>query len=89
MGGVDHEDGEFILDCGIVGFLDIRSVHVEGLLCAEEGGVVADCSLEMGIVEVGWSWRWLWIGDVEQIDVGNGTAVWRNSTVVAAIGVLW
>ena len=75
MGGVDHEDGEFVLDRWIVGFLDVRTVHVEGFLGAEEGGIVTHGVAELGVVEVRWGWWWLWVWDIEKIDVGDWTTV--------------
>lgn len=82
LGGVDHENGELVLDRRVVGFLDVRAVHVKGFLSAEEGGIIAHRIAELGIVEVrGRRWR-LRIGDVEKIDIRDGSTVGRRAKVV-------
>ena len=70
LGGVDHEDGEFVLDGWIVGFFDVGAVHFEGFLGAEEGGVCADGMLEVGVVVVDGGGCWLWVRNIEEVDVG-------------------
>ena len=78
--GIDHEDGKLVLYRRVVRLFDIRTVHVEGLLGAEEGGIVTHGVAELGIVEVCGGWRWLWIGHVQKVDIRDGTAVGRGSS---------
>ena len=72
LGGVDHEDGEFVLDGGVVGFLDVCTVHFEGFLRAEEGGSGADGVLEVAVGVVEGGGCRLWVGNVEEVDIGDG-----------------
>ncbi len=79
LGGVDHENSELVLDCRVVGFLNIRAVHVKGLLGAEEGSIVAHRIAELSIVKIRRRrWR-LRVGDVEKIDIGDGPAIGRRA----------
>lgn len=79
MRGVDHENGKLVLDRRVVGFFDIRAVHVKGFLGAEEGSIVAHRIAELSIVEVGGRWWRLRVGNVEKIDVGDWSAIGRRA----------
>ena len=79
LGGVDHENSELVLDCRVVGFLDIRAVHVKGFLGAEKGSIIAHSIAELSIVEVCGRWWRLRVGDVKQIDVGDWPAIGRRT----------
>lgn len=79
LGGVDHENGELVLDGRVVGFLDIRAVHVKGFLSAEEGSIIAHRIAELSIVEVRGRWWRLRVGDVEKIDIRDRSAVGRRA----------
>ena len=85
MGSIDHENGEFVLYRGVIGLFHIGAVHVEGLLGAEERGIVANGFLKVSIVKVRWCWGWLRVRDVKEVDVRDGTTVWGYPTRDAAV----
>ena len=72
LGGVDHEDGEFVLDAGVVGFLDVCAIHFEGFLRAEERGRGAHGVLEVAVGVVEGSGCRLRVWNIEEVDVGDG-----------------